>query len=371
MVAITEDAIRRLAGYKGEGAPVTSCYLDVDGRRYVRHQDYEQELQRLLARASAKVHGAGSVAEDFRRIEDHVRAGIDRGHVRGLALFSCSADGFFETYHLPVPVRSQVVVNPVPAVRQLEEVVHGYEPIGVLLADRQRARVFVFELGELVEHSELVDDLPRDYDLRGERERGDTTAHSEALAAQHLRHAADVAFRTWQATNYHHLTIGAPDAIATTLESMLHPYLLDRLGPRLGVTVAAGTDEIRRAATAVEATIERSAEQALVAQLRDAVGAGHRAVMGLDGVLGALGEHRVDRLLVSHGFSADGWMCDGCGTLASVGRICSRCGDQMQPLDDVVEEAIEEAIAQSCRVDVCVDNADLDCLGRIGAFLRY
>jgi len=31
---ITEDAVRELAGFNGEGVPVTTCYLDVDGRRY-------------------------------------------------------------------------------------------------------------------------------------------------------------------------------------------------------------------------------------------------------------------------------------------------------------------------------------------------
>ena len=34
-------------------------------------------------------------------------------------------------------------------------------------------------------------------------------------------------------------------------------------------------------------------------------------------------------------------------------------------------EAIEDAIAQSCEVEVCVGNADLDVLGQIGALLRY
>ena len=43
----------------------------------------------------------------------------------------------------------------------------------------------------------------------------------------------------------------------------------------------------------------------------------------------------------------------------------------MIAVDDVIEEAIEEAIAQSCRVHIFVDNADLDCVGSIGAFLRY
>jgi hypothetical protein len=43
----------------------------------------------------------------------------------------------------------------------------------------------------------------------------------------------------------------------------------------------------------------------------------------------------------------------------------------MDLVDDVVEEAVEEALIQSCRVAVCDGNADLDVLGRIGALLRY
>ena len=96
MAAITEDEIRQLAGFRGEKAPVTSVYLDVDGRRYVRHRDYEQELERLLRRAQPKVNDTASVADDFRRIEDYVRSGVDRSHTRGLAMFSCAAHDFFE-----------------------------------------------------------------------------------------------------------------------------------------------------------------------------------------------------------------------------------------------------------------------------------
>ena len=29
------------------------------------------------------------------------------------------------------------------------------------------------------------------------------------------------------------------------------------------------------------------------------------------------------------------------------------------------------ALAQSCHVEICVDNPDLDVMGRIGALLRY
>ena len=43
----------------------------------------------------------------------------------------------------------------------------------------------------------------------------------------------------------------------------------------------------------------------------------------------------------------------------------------MEQDDDVVEEAVQEALSQSCHVEVCHDNADLDVLGRIGALLRF
>jgi hypothetical protein len=43
----------------------------------------------------------------------------------------------------------------------------------------------------------------------------------------------------------------------------------------------------------------------------------------------------------------------------------------MHQVDDVVEEAVEEALNQSCRLSICRANPDLDVLGRIGAVLRF
>ena len=45
---LDEEIVRELAGFTGAAAPVTSCYLDVDGRRYVRAHDYEVHLDRML-----------------------------------------------------------------------------------------------------------------------------------------------------------------------------------------------------------------------------------------------------------------------------------------------------------------------------------
>ena len=372
MAAITEAAIRELASIKGERAPITSCYLDVDGRRLARSKDLEHEVDVVLKGARAKADGDYSVINDLRRIEQYVHDGLDRSRVRGLAIFACSAERLWQVFELPVPVRTRVVVNHVPAVGQLESVLHEHEPIGVLMADRQRARMFVFELGELVERSELFEQVPRETDIRGLRDRGgDHPQVLEEHTQQHLRNAAQVAFAVWSQHPFAHLAIAAPDHLAGQLESDLHPYLRERLCGRLAVPVTVNHGEVLAAAQQVESRVERRREAQVVERLREAVAAGRKGVAGLADAVDALGDHRVDTLVVSQGFAAPGWRCGGCDRLAAIGRRCKRCGGEMVEIDDLVEDAVEEALAQSCQVEICVGNADLDVMGRVGALLRY
>ena len=85
MAAITEAAIRELAGIRGEDAPITSCYLDVDGRRLARHQDVEHELEGVLRSARARANGHRSVHDDLLRI-DGLKFQLDGG-VEGARLY--------------------------------------------------------------------------------------------------------------------------------------------------------------------------------------------------------------------------------------------------------------------------------------------
>jgi peptide chain release factor subunit 1 len=151
----------------------------------------------------------------------------------------------------------------------------------------------------------------------------------------------------------------------------LHPYLRDRLVARCAIAPGASEEEVRRAALEVEAEVERAKEAEAVAQLREAVGSGRRGVAGVDDTLLALVERRVETLLVTAGFDQPGWRCPSCRWIGRLGRACPVCESEMDGVDDVIEEAVEEALSQSCRVEICVGNADLDVMGGIGALVRY
>lgn len=369
MATLTRDAIRALAAQGSQAAPVVSLYLDVDGRRFVRPKDYEVHLD-SLARGAVEEHGP-AIEADVARIVGHVKGGLDRSRTRGVALFSCEAEGLWEVIELAVPVRNQVMVNDSPHIRQLEGVVDNNERFGVLLADKQRARMFVFELGLLVDKSEVFDQLPRHEDDRGDWDKDHVRDHSADAALHHLKRAAQVAFEVFQEQGFDHLIVGAPDEISNELERVLHSYLKDRIAARISVPVNAPEAVICEAALAVEAEVERTKEATLVKRLRDAVGSGNGGLAGLEKVLAALAERRVEILLVSDGFEAPGWRCGACRGMAAVGPTCPVCASAMKRVDDVVEEAVEDALGQSCRVEVVVGNADLDVLGRIGALLRF
>jgi peptide chain release factor subunit 1 len=375
---ISEDRIRALAGHRGS-CVVTSCYLDVDGRRHPRHADYETQLDHLVRQGREKAAGLGaeatrSVGADLERIAAWVKGGFDRSRVRGLAFFACSADGYFEVVESPLPVRNGVVVNHTPHVRPLESILQAYERFAVVLVDRQRARLFRFELGELTEHTEVFDAVPRGGDQSGHPAQGSRGAavqrHSDEIVHRHLKHAAEVTFTELQAHPVDHVILGGPHEVVVDFEGLLHPWIGERVADRLVIPTTAVPDEVRQAALCVEAVVTRRDEAAQVERLRDAVGTGG-GVAGLQPTLAALVERRVDLLLVSDGYETEGWRCRSCRYLGPLGRRCPVCANSMDLVDDVVEEAVEEALANKCRVQMVRENADLDVLGRIGALLRF
>jgi peptide chain release factor subunit 1 len=370
VVVLTEDTIRILAAFQSPDAPVVSLYLDVDGRRRPRPQEYERQLDRMVRDALSSFNGGRPAAKDLERIAAHVRGGLDRSRVRGLALFSCEAAGLWEVLELPMPVCDQLVVNRSPQVAQLERLTQEHDRFGVLLADRQRARVLVIEMGELAHGGALFDELPRHEDDRGEWDKDHVHGHQAVAAQHHLRRAGQLAFSIFKRTGFDHLVLSAPEEVLAELERELHSYLRERIVARLSIPTTASDDDVRQAVLRVEEQVERDREAALVRSLRDRLGVG-TAVAGLRPVLEALLERRVEALLVSAGFATAGWRCPRCTALAERGRTCPVCSAAMDLVDDVVEEAVGDAVLRSCRVVTCVDSADLDVVGRIGALLRY
>jgi peptide chain release factor subunit 1 len=370
------ELLRTLAAWPTDGLPVTTLYLDVDGRRHPRRADVEAEAESLLRPCGEKIgdlpeEAARSVRRDHQRMRAFVREDLDRGTTRGLALFSCSGAGLWQEVPLTRPVRGRVVVSERPYVLPLEAVLERAEPICTALVDRQRARLFLTVLGEVEEVTDFLDEVPGRHD-QGGWSQARLQRHIEDHVHRHLKRTAEALLRLKEDRGFEHLVLSGSDEVVAELERELHDYVRRTVAERASLPVTAAPGEVLKLALSLEERLEqqreRETEDRLASEVRSGTG---RAVAGMAGTIAALEAGRVETLVVAVGTEASGVRCTSCGHLDVGGDRCAVCGRPTREVPDMVEEAVESALRQRCRVETIPEPDELVALGGIGALLRF
>lgn len=374
MSVLERDLLRDLAEWDPERAPVTTVYLTVDGRRYPRRADYEVRLAELLRDARAQASDldpaeARSVEGDLERISAYVREELDRGDTRGIAMFSVSEAGLWESVRLPRPVRDRAFVGPRAELRMLEVMLETHGATCTALVDYEKARILLFQLGRVEEVQDVWDEVPGRHD-QGGRSQMRMQRHVDDHRRQHLKHVANTLFRLWKARRFEILLLAGPGEAHREIEADLHEYLRQRVRARITLPMTASTLEVHARTLQVEEDLEREAERSMVQRLAEGTAAG-TAVTGLSDTLAALSEGRIGTLAVRLDLQAPGARCEGCGRLSDdAGGRCPVCGGRARAIPDVVELAVAAAYRQGCRVETVVTDGLAD-LGGIGALLRF
>jgi hypothetical protein len=376
---ITPDRLRRLATTRPE-VKVLSVFLNLDPREFATPPARDTEVSSVLDRASRLVRQDDSLShaerqsleQDLERVRGALGNGsLDAKGAHGVAIFSASAAGLFEVLKLAQPVDHEPVVAATPCVEPLAAL-GPPERWCVLLANRRAARLLCGSRESLEEVVTISDRVHGQHEQGGwSQSRYQRSVDKDA--ADHLRHAAEVTFEHLHEALPDGLLVGGPQELVGDLEAQLHPYLRERLAGRLDLDVEASTAEQVREAAAehIEAAARRREDEAL-ARLAEAFGTGERAASGLQGVLVAVHEQRVERLLIDHGFRAAGVACPTCGWLgAGQATACPADGSALEHREDVVEAAVARALTQSAEVLVLRDRPELASHGHVAAILRF
>ncbi|MGH2830240.1 MAG: Vms1/Ankzf1 family peptidyl-tRNA hydrolase [Actinomycetota bacterium] len=367
----TEKALRDLASFDAGDARVISLYLDVDGRRYPRRADYERaaaDLLRSIDGAGLPRVGRPSLEADVRRIEEFITKEFERGAVRGLAVFACAAARLWDVYQLPVPIRSRAIVDRHPHVLRLEALLARSERFATVLVGRERARLFVTQLGDTAEVGDVRDIVPGKHG-QGGWSQANYSRHIEALVNRHHRNAAEKLFALSQREPFDSVLLAGPEEVVATFEKALHPWLAERVVARMHLPATASRERVRQATLGVWDSIdaERSAEAVL--RILEEYAAGRNAVVGVARTLDALQAGRVDVLAIAAGgIARHGWRCTGCRRLTLEEGKCPACGARVEQVADLAEEIVDDALARRCRV---VPSQTKPLPDGVGALLRY
>jgi peptide chain release factor subunit 1 len=379
---LTTRETRNLARFDAAPYRVLSLCIDTDSQapepvviRSRAHSLLHQARQELEAHRSLLEHEVREAAhEDLERCRAFVDRFQPRGACRGLALFSCSGRDFWQHYPLPRPVPDQFAwgAHPLvlPALRLMEE----YPRTAVILVDREQGRYFGGRLGEVEELASMREDTPRRvkeggwYGLAERR----IERHIEDHVRRHLKKVAAEAREVFCEWPVAALLVGGNQELFEEFRRCLHPSLRERWAGTLPVAANASIEQVHEVVLGAETELRQARESESLRQLYEESGAGHCGVVGVVETLRAVYFGEVDRLLVDADLHLAGYGCERCGALAQTNRHCPICeSSSLSPRRDLVDEAIEAALAHGGQVEVVGEHAQFRAEGGIGALLRF
>jgi peptide subunit release factor 1 (eRF1) len=275
-------------------------------------------------------------------------------------------------------VRNGVWWRDTPYLRPLIEILDEHERYGVVLTDREHARLFTVVLGEIEEHLEAFAERDVTHIKTSGTDHIRSQMHIQRKADEHARaHLKHVAEFTSRLSNLHafdRLILAGTIEVTTELYGLLPKFLRTRLAGKLSLPVTTNEAEVLEASLKIEEEIERKREVELVEELITASKKQQQAVRGLDETLLALQEWRVWQLIYADDFETRGGQCTNCGALlAKDTEGCRYCGKPVRVVEDLIELAAARVIEMQGKVEQVRGAAArrLKEAGSVGALLRY
>jgi peptide chain release factor subunit 1 len=377
VMAPDRDELRRLAQVRLDRPVVLSLYLNLDPSDFATPPARATAVRSLLDEADRRVRDLHDLPHDDRM---ELRASLDRASAllegdlptegaQALAVFTAESEELFEALKLPRPVPNRVAIRRSPLVAPLAHLARR-ERWCVTLVNRRDARIFRGSPDGVYEVEQIHDLVFGQHDQGGwsqaRYQRG-----VEKEKDDHLKHTAEALMKHFKRRPFERLILGGPREVVSDFESKLHGYLAERLAGRIEVDVEHSTAE--QVLEAVQPRFEELEEER-EADALERLGEAGRAAIGLEDVLRALNERRVETLVADEQFAAPGTCCPTCGWLGPADeRTCPVDETELEALDDLTEAAVELTIQQSAEILAVRRRRDelAERAGGIAALLRF
>ena len=369
-----QQLLDKLLEFGAVPAPVISLYLDArvneHGKRnflpFVRKQ-----LSERIKTYPVQSEERASLEEDFVRIMRYLEEGI-RTPTQGVALFACSAlDNYFQAGQFEAPFeRNRLTVEPRPHLYPLARLTDQYRHYAVVLADTNRAQIFVFSAGRAVEQED-IENVKTKHTQVGGWSQARYQRHEENYHLQHAKEVVDALDRLVTEEQLEHIVLAGDEAVVIPLLKEQMPKTLEE---KIIDVISLGIDtpehELLEESLTAFQRHDSLTDMEKVEQLLGEFRGDNLAVAGAPDTLAALSNGQVEEMLIVA--SADGLRFDE----KEVRKVLEIyvTDDMPETLDQraVADELIRRAKQLSAaKVTFIEDTTRLEQVGGVGALLRY
>ncbi len=363
----SENDLRELVNYSAKSA-MLSIYLNTDPT-LGNSDSYRLRLRNMLKSVELE--------EDVERVEQYFNNEYDWAG-KSVAIFSDVSAEFLRVYPLAVPVADLINIGVRPNVKPLASLLDSYGGYGVVLLDKQGARMFYFHLGELKEQEGIFGDSVKQSKGGGSAMtgmRGGVATQNRSIeetVERNMRESVEFATYFFQDKHIRRILLSGSDDNIALFRSYLPKSWQSLIVGTFSVGMNATEHEVLVRAMEIGQATEIAREKDLVQRLITTFAKKGAAEIGLEPTLKAVSEGRVQTLVILHGYQKEGYRCPDCGIITSFPDvICEGCMQPKQVVQDIVALAVSVVMENHGEIEFVHQSTDLQNVGNIGAFLRY
>ena len=370
-----ERLLDRLLQFEPVSAPFISLYLDarVDehGKRNLL------PIVRKLLNERAKTYEnrtpeQESFEKDAARIIDYLENGIPTTS-QGIAVFACSgANDYLEAGEFEAPFeRNRLVVSDRPHVYPLARIIDQYRRYAVVLADTNRARIYVFATGRAVEEKS-VENVKTKHTSVGGWSQARYQRHEENYHLHHVKEVVQMLERTVSEENIEHIILaGDEETVIPLLREQLSKPLTEKVVDAVSLGIDTQEKEILEESLKAFKRHDSLTDMEKVERLLNEFRADDLGVAGIPDTLAALSNGQVEEMLIVS--SADKLAYDE-EEVRKVLELYEPVAEVPPQLDQrtIADELVRRAnLLSSARITFIEEGTQLQQVGGVGALLRY
>ncbi len=359
---ITQEELKELNKIK-TNTPTISLYLNAD-QKYNTPEKILINLKNLLKK-SKEIIGE----ENYKLVLDQARLVPDKKS-KGVVFFLNPREDIAYSYKLNKPFSNQIHIENNLHLKPLFAMFDEYERYCTIVVDKEKAKIFSVYLGEIEDITNVFNEFPGKHKKGGSSQKR-FQGHINAIEHKNLKEVADRAYNYFREKDFDRLIIGGTKEAMVEFEKLLHNDLKDKLVGDFYTEMFENDQHFLEQSLKIEEKVEREKEKEQVQLLKENLGDGNKAVSGLDEVLQVSFEKKIMKLIVKEGLQKPGYICTNCDKLIYKKDDCKQCENNKEEVEDVIDELVQQVIAQGGKVEFVQESEELEKLGNVGALLRY
>ena len=370
-----DKLLERLLSFEPVPAPVISLYLDARADQHGQQNFLPFVRKQLTERCKSFENQSDdrkSLEEDFVRIVRYLEGEVPPS-VQGLAVFACSgANDWFEIGLFDAPFeRNRLFVSDRPHLYPLARLIDQYRRYAVVLADTNRAQIFVFAAGRAVEHEEL-ENVKTKHTKVGGWSQARYQRQEKNYHEQHAKEIIDILERIVREENIEHVILAGDEAtVIPLLRAQMPKMLEEKVIETLSLNINTPEHELLEESLTAFHRQDSLTDMEKVERLLNEYRADDLGVAGVPETLAALSNGQVEEMLIAA--KPDSIQFDK-EEVEKVLKLYE--GDEPLPAEldqrTVADELVKRAnTLSSARVTFIEDSTRLERIGGVGALLRY